>query len=120
MKRVYLKQVIRTEPSTPTHYTYDDKVDPGRVLVIRGMTVHWHNFKTSEAGQFFIEDGGQNIFIGEDTPDRTHGHAYWSGTVAIGEGDRPAVYTPESEASDLISFSIYGELLDLDDWRKAN
>jgi len=120
VRQVYLREIIRTEPATPTYYTYDAKVDPGKILVVRGMTVWWDGFKTTESGQFFVEDGGRNIFIGEDLPDRANGHAFWAGKVAIGEGDRPGLYTPDSAAADVIYFYLYGELWDLNDWKKTD
>lgn len=117
MRQAYFNEVILTEPATPGHYVYDQVVKPGKILVIKNLAVYWDGFKTSETGQFFIQDGARRIFLGDDSPDRASGHAYWRGNIAIGEGDRPAVFCPDSEASDVIHFYICGELFDLIDWR---
>lgn len=117
MRLVYHNEVILTEPATPGHYLYDKPVTPGKILLVRNLAVYWDGFKTSETGQFFIQDGGRKIFLGDDVPDRTSGHAYWTGHVYVGEGDKAGVYCPDSEAADTIYFSISGELLDLADFR---
>jgi len=119
MRQVYCKEIRRTEAATPTNYTYDSCVPAGKVLVIKSMAVTYPNFKTSEVGQFFVENGGVIIFVGEDSPDRTHGHAYVIGDFAAGEGDRVGVYNPESASGDKIIFTIQGELWDRDHWRKG-
>lgn len=117
MRQAYLNEVILTEPAICGHYVYDQVVRPGKVLLLRNLAVYWDGFKTSETGQFFIQDGGNKIFLGDDVPDRASGHAYWTGQVCAGEGDRPGVYCPDSEAGDIIHFFICGELFDLADWR---
>jgi len=117
LKQVYLNAVITTEPATPGHYFYDARVNPGKVLVIRNLSVYWDGFKATETGQFFVLDGARNIFLGDDVPAKQDGHAYWTGQVALGEGDRPGVYCPDSAASDVVHFFICGELYDIADWR---
>lgn len=117
MRQVYHNEVILTEPATPGHYLYDDPVDPGKVLIVRNLAVYWDGFKTSETGQFFIQDGGRKIFLGDDVPARLNGHAYWNGCVYLGESDKAGVYCPDSAAADVIHFFISGELWDLADFR---
>lgn len=119
MRQIYHNEIILTEPATPGHYLYDNPVDPGKILAIKNLSVYWDGFKTSETGQFFIQDGGRKIFLGDDVPDRTSGHAYWSGQASLGEGDQPAVYCPDSEADDQIHFFVSGELWDLNYWRQG-
>jgi len=118
MRQVYLKQIKRTEASTPTYYTKDDQVKPGKLLVIRNLSVTWSAMATTESGQFYIENGGQNIFLGDDVPSVTGGKACWSGQAFVGEGDKVAVYTPDSASADVIYFDIVGELWDLKDWEE--
>jgi len=119
MKQVYLREVKRTEASTPTYYTKDDQVKPGKLLIVRSLALTWSDIKTSETGQFYIQDGGQKIFIGEDVPDRQGGHAFWQGEALVGEGDLIGAYTPDSANGDVIYFDIVGELWDLKDWEKG-
>lgn len=117
MRQAYHNEVILTEPATPGHYVYDYRVDPGKILVVRNLAVTWSGFKTTETGQFFIQDGGRKIFLGDDVPDIQSGHAFWTGQVFVGEGDKAGVYCPDSAASDVIHFFISGELWDVADWR---
>ncbi|MBA7494728.1 hypothetical protein ES702_05305 [subsurface metagenome] len=117
MRQVYLNEVITTEPATPGHYFYDNPVASGKVLVIRNLAVYWDGFKATETGQFFIKDGARKIFLGDDQPEKQDGHAYWTGEVSLGEGDRAGVYCPLSAASDVVHFFICGELYDIEDWR---
>lgn len=114
----YLKEVKRTEPATPTHYTYDSQIEPGKVLVVRNVSLTWLGFKTTESAHFFIEDMGTKIFLGDDVPSVQSGHACWAGEVALGEKDRLGVYTPDSAAADVLYFHICGELYEIEDWRK--
>ena len=118
MKRVYLKEILRTEASTPTNYTKDDQVKPGNLLVVKSLALTWSGMKTTETAQFYIQDGGQQIFIGEDVPDCQGGHAFWQGEAFVGEGDLIGAYTPDSVDGDVIIFDIVGELWDLKDWEK--
>jgi len=117
VRQVYDNEVILTEPATPGHYVYDDPVYPGKVLLIRNLAVTWSDFGTGESGQFFIEDGGRKIFLRDDLPSVAGGLATWKGLIYCGEGDRPGVYCPDSDAADVIHFFISGELLDVADFR---
>lgn len=117
MRQIYHNEVIATEPATPGHLILDNPVDAGKVLVIRDMAVTWSDFGTSESGQFYIQDGGRNIFLGDDLPSVAGGLAFWKGLVYCGEGDRPGVYCPDSVAGDVIHFYISGELWDVEDYR---
>lgn len=117
MRQVYHNEVVITEPTPPGHYVYDIPVSPGKVLLVRNLAVYWAGFKTSQTGQWFIQDGGRKIFLGDDTPARESGHAYWTGQVYVGEGDQIGVFCPDSELNDTIYFYISGELLDLADFR---
>lgn len=117
MRQIYINHVTRIEATTPTLYTYDDRVAPGKVLILRNLCCTFTAMKTSESAQFFVDDGGQKPFLGDDVPARQGGHAYWTGCVPIGEGDRVGAYTPDSAAADLIQFSIFGELWDAKAWR---
>ena len=119
MRQVYLKEIVRTEAATPTYYTQDDQIKPGKLLVVRNLSVTWSGFGTNETGQFYIQDGGRKIFLGEDVPDRQSGHAFWEGIAFVGEGDSIGVYTPNSANGDVIYFDIGGELWDLKDWEKG-
>jgi hypothetical protein len=119
MRQVYVKEVIRTEAATPTYYTKDDPVKPGKVLKVLSLALTWDGFKTSENAQFFIEDAGTKIYFGEDAPVKESGHAFWTGEVYVGEGDRVAAYTPDSASADEIHLFIIGELWDLKDWAKG-
>ena len=87
MRQVYSKEIIRTEASTPTFYTKDDQIEPGKVLVVRNLAVSWSGMKTTETGQFYIQDGDRKIFLGDDVPAKQDGHAYWGGKAFAGEGD---------------------------------
>jgi len=118
MRQPYLKHIRRTEAATPTYYTEDDRIDPGRVLVVRCLAVSWSAMATTESGQFYIQDGGEKIFLGDDMPSVTGGKAYWTGQAFVGEGDCVGVYTPDSASADVISFFVVGELWDLIDWMK--
>lgn len=118
MRQVYLREIIRTEPATPTYYTYDRPVDPGNVLVLTNLSVFWDAMATTENGKFFIDAGGQRIFLGDDVPGRIGGGAYWQGKVAIGEHCRVGVYTADSANGDVLAFGIAGELWTRDAWNK--
>ena len=118
MRQPYLKHIRRTESATPTYYTEDVRVDPGKLLVVRNLAVSWSGFETSETGQFYIQDGGEKIFLGDDVPAKQDGHAYWKGHAFVGEGDCVGVYTPDSVSGDIIYFFIVGELWDLEDWQR--
>jgi hypothetical protein len=116
MRQPYLKHLTRTESATPTYYTNDDRVEPGKILVIRSLCVNWSGMKTTETGQFFIETGQGRVFLGDDVPAKQDGHAYVGGQFFVGEGQRVGVYTPDSASADVIYFDIVGELWDLKDW----
>lgn len=118
MRQVYLRQINRTEAATPTYYTYCEPVKVGHVLVINNLAVTWADMKTSENGEFFIQVGGQMVFIGDDTPSRAGGQAYMNGKSVLGEHTRIGVYTPDSEANDVITFCISGELWIKEAWNK--
>lgn len=119
MRQVYIQERIKTEPTTPLHYLYDDPVDPGKVLVVHNLSVTWAAIASGEEAHFFVEDMGRKIYLGEDAPTNTGGHPHWSGEAAIGERDRVGVYCPDSATNDEIHLFIFGELWDLDDWRKV-
>lgn len=119
MRQVYLRVINRTEAATPTNYTYCEPVKAGHVLVINNLAATWADIKTSENAEFFIEVGGQKVFIGDDTPSRTSGQAYMNGMSVVGEHSRVGVYTPDSEADDVVQFSISGELWTREAWRKG-
>lgn len=120
MRQCYIKEVKHTEPATAVHYVYDDPVAPGKILVIRNLCATFSAIASSEEAHFFAEDHGAIHYLGEDAPIDTGGHPHWSGEVAIGERDRAGVYIPDSAAADVIHFFIFGELWDLEDWRKAS
>jgi len=119
MRQVYTKEVRRTEASTPTLYTKDDRIEPGKILVIRNLAVSWSDMATTEPGCFYIDDGGTKVFLGDDVPAKAGGKASWSGKAFVGEGDFVGVYTPDSISADVISFFIVGELWDLKEWEKG-
>jgi len=116
MRQPYLKHITRVEAATPTYYTYDERVDPGKILVIRNLCASWSDMATTESAQFFIKTGQGNIFLRDDLPSVTGGKPRWSGQAFVGEGQQIGVYTPDSAASDVIYFDIVGELWDLKDW----
>lgn len=117
MRQSYIKRVIVTEPATAGHYFYDDKIGPGKVLVLKNLCATFSALATTEEVQFFVEDGGVKMFLGEDFPLVVGGYPHWEGSVLVGEGDRAGVYIPDSDTDDVISFFIFGELLDLADFR---
>ena len=119
LRQVYIKEIIFTEPATAVHYVYDDPVDPGKILVIRDLCTTFSAIASGEEAHFFIKDHGVKHYLGEDVPLDTGGHPHWSGKIAIGESDRAGVYIPDSATGDVIHFFIFGELWDLEDWRKA-
>ncbi len=118
-KQVYLKNITRTEVATPTLYTKDERVEPGKLLVILNLSVSWAAMATTEPGCFYIDDGGQKVFLGDDVPAKAGGQASWSGNALVGEGDLIGVYTPDSASADIISFDIVGELWDLKEWEEV-
>lgn len=118
MRQVYAKEIKRIEASTPTYYTKDDPIEPGKILVVLNLAVTWSDMKTTQTGQFYIQDGGNKVYLGDDTPARAGGHAYWAGRSFAGEEDYVGVFTPDSESADVISFFVVGELWDLKDWEK--
>ena len=118
MRQVYLREIIRTEPATPIYYTYDRPVDAGHVLVLTSLTAFWDAMATTENAKFFIDSGGQRVFIGDGLPGATGGCGSWHGKVAMGEHCRVCVYTSASANGDVIAFGIAGELWKAEDWRK--
>lgn len=120
MRQVYINEVILVEPSTAVHYVYDNPVKPGQVLVILSLCATFSAIANSEEAHFFVEDHGVRHYLGEDVALDTGGHPSWSGQVAIGERDRAGVYLPDSATADEIHLFIFGELWDLEDWRKVN
>lgn len=118
MRQVYLREINRTEAATPTYYTYDRPVKASFVLVLTNLSVSWSAMATTESGHFFIESGGQRIFLGDDTPGMIGGCGYWGGKVAVGEHCRIGVYTPDSAEDDMVKFCIAGELWTKEAWRK--
>lgn len=119
MRQIYIEEWVHTAVTDTDDYTYDNRVDPGKVLVIRNLSVTWADIATTEEGHFFVEDHGRKVFLGEDAALDAGGHPHWSGQVAIGGGDRVGVYCPDSVTDDEIHFFVFGELWDLDDWRKV-
>ena len=119
-KQVYLKKITRTEAATPTLYTKDEQIEPGKILVVRNLSVSWSDMATTEPGCFYIDDGGQKVFLGDDVPAKEGGKASWSGHAFVGEGDLVGVYTPDSTSGNVISFDIVGELWDLKEWEKVS
>lgn len=120
MRQVYLREVKRTEPGTESYYTYDRPVDAGFILVLTNLDVSWPEIATTEGGQFFIESGGQRVFLGGDVASITGGGSSWHGHAAMGEHSRIGVYTPASAEDDVIRFSIVGELWDKNSWNRSN
>ena len=118
MRQVYSRETKRTEDVIPTLYTKDEQIEPGKILVVRNLSASWLAMATTEPGCFYIDDGGQKIFLGDDVPAKVGGQASWSGMAFVGEGDFVGVYTPDSVNADVISFFIVGELWDLKDWEK--
>ena len=119
MRQVYLREIKRTEAAAPTYYTYDRPVDAGFVLVLTNLDVSWPDIATTEGGQFFIESGGQWVFLGGDVASIIGGGSCWHGKAAMGEHSRVGVYTPASAEDDVIRFSIVGELWTKEAWRKG-
>ncbi len=119
MRQVYLRVINRVEAATPLCYTYCEPVKAGHVLVINNLAVSWAAMATDENGEFFIEVGGQRVFIGDDAPSRIGGHAYMNGQSVLGEHSRVGVYTVDSEEDDVVQFSISGELWTREAWRKG-
>ena len=117
MRQSYINRVVVTEPATPGHYFYDERVSPGKILELKNLCATFSGLATTEDVQFFVEDGGVKKFLGEDFALVTGGCPHWEGSVSIGEGDRAGVYIPDSAEDDVISFYIFGELWDLVDWR---
>ena len=120
MRQVYLRVIKRVEAATPVCYTYCEPVKAGHVLVINNLAVSWSDMATDENGEFFIEVGGQRVFIGDDAPSRAGGHAYMNGRSVLGEHSRVGVYTPDSEEDNVVEFSISGELWDRKSWNRSN
>lgn len=118
MRLIYIHSVTLTEPATPGHFIYDDPVGPGKVLIVKNLSVTYPGFKTSHTGEFFVVDSSRNIYIYEGAPKRTGGKCSWTGDLAIGESDKVGCRLPESGAAAVIDFYIIGELWDIEDWRK--
>ena len=118
MRQVYLRVINRAEAVTPICYTYCEPVKAGHVLVINNLACTWALMKTSENAEFFIEAGGQNVYIGDDSPSRAGGVAYMNGKSVAGEHNRVGVHTPDSQNGDVVQFSVSGELWKAEDWRK--
>jgi len=117
LRQPYINRVFVTEPATPGHYFYDDYVRAGHILVLKNLCANFSALGTTEEVQFFVQDGGVKIFLGEDFALVTGGYPHWEGSVSIGEGDRAGIYIPDSATDDVISFFIFGELFDLADFR---
>lgn len=117
MRQQYISRITLTEPSSPGHYLYDAKISPGKVLVLKNLCATFSGLQTTEEVQFFVEDGVVKMFLGEDFALVEGGYPHWQGSVSIGEGDRAGVYIPDSATDDVISFFIFGELFDLEDFR---
>ena len=117
MRQSYINRVVVTEPATAGHYFYDDYVRSGKILVVKNLCATFSALATTEEVQFFVEDGGVKMFLGEDFALVNGGYPHWEGSVSIGEGDRAGVYIPDSATDDVISFFIFGELFDLADFR---
>lgn len=117
MRQIYIEERVNTALSDTDDYIYDEPVSPGKVLVIRDLSVTWSGMKSDEEAHFFVKDMGRKVFLGEDAAINTDGHPHWSGKVAIGEGDRAGVYCPDIVTGDVVYFYIFGELWDLADWR---
>lgn len=120
MRQVYLREIRKTEGSIDKYYTYDRLLDPGFVLVLTNLTISWPDMSTSESGEFFIDTGGQRVFLGDGVPARTGGWGCWHGQAVMGEHSRVGVYTPDSEANDVITFCVAGELWTREAWRKMS
>jgi len=118
MRQVYLREVKRTEPATATYYTYDRQIDAGFILVLTNLDVSWPAIAITEGGQFFIESGGQRVFLGGDVASIIGGGSCWHGKAAMGEHSRVGVYTPASATDDIIRLSIVGELWTKEAWRQ--
>lgn len=117
MRQAYINKVLVTEPAAAGHYFYDEKVSPGKILVVKNLCATFSALATTEEVQFFIEDGGVKMFLGDDFALVVGGFPHWQGSVSIGEGDRAGVYIPDSATGDVISFFVFGELFDLADFR---
>lgn len=119
MRSIYIKHILLTEPTTAGHFIYDVPVNPGKVLVIKNLSVTFPGFKTNEAGEFFIVDSTRKIYINDDSPHKLGGQASWTGNLAIGEGDKIGCYLSGTATGNLIVLCVIGELWDLEDWRNC-
>jgi len=118
MKDIYIKRVLLTAAAAGDDYLYDERVDPGKILVITNLCATWSAMAVTEEAHFFVEVGATKMFLGEDVPYDTGGHPRWTGMVALGEGSRVGVYCPDITTADVVELFIFGVLWDAKSWKQ--
>jgi len=118
MKDVYISPKIHTAASDTDDYTYDDPVEPGKILELLDVCATHSALASTEEVHFLIDTGMGPLFLGEDAAIDTAGHPHWSGKVFVGEGQRVGVHIPDSAANDVIYLYVFGILHDREEWIK--
>ena len=117
MREVYIKETVQTEPGPEQYYIEGERVDAGKVLVIRSICCTWSDRAQNEEAAYYVTDAGRKIYLGDEAGKMSPAHPGWQGCVAIGEGDKVGAYNPDAATSDVVSLFVCGELWDLEDWR---
>lgn len=115
MKQAFIKEFI----SSGLNYAYSDYIDPGEILVVSNICAWWSGIGNNEEVMFFVEVRGVLHYLGDDQPAVNDAKASWGGEAFCGEQGRVGIYAPDAVASDVIYLWVFGELWDLESWRKA-
>lgn len=115
MRQAFIKEFI----SAGSDYIYSDYIHPGEILLLTNICAWWDGIGNNEEVMFFVEIRGVKYYLGDDQPAVNDGKPHWGGSAYCGEQGRIGIYAPDAQATDVIHLWVFGELWDLEDWRKA-
>lgn len=119
MRQVYIEEIKNKAASASDDYIYSGKVEAGKVLEVKHISLRWSDIGANEETLFFVEDSGRKIYIAEVEPLANNGCTHIKVDISIGEGDRVGGYNSAITTDDVVILGVFGELWDLKDWQKS-
>ena len=117
MRQVYVKHISKKYAVAGDAYIEDDPIPPGKVITYHRAAAYFAELTSSEYINWYIKNGGQRLWIGDDKPGTTGGPAQRDLQLTLGEGMSLGCYSANITTDEVFHFVATGCLSDLESWR---
>ena len=100
-------------------YVYSERIDPGWILHVHNAFAYAPERDTGDNIILGIMHGGERVVIRAQSAAAAQRGMDCQRDFMLGEGDTIFAYFPDAEAGDTLGLHIVGELMTVDDWKKA-